>query len=307
MTAQCSLHPESEAISACTRCGRFCCHTCLVERDPPLCWSCASSVKDPFEIRARYLDALQGMFTAIKLVRSELVTILLITLVFSIPASLLHLALENAQSESASGARQTVQLDNAYDGFIGIIGTQAIVLLFFARLEGRRLTFGQAMREGGSRWGRGVGTNIRSGLWTLLFFLFLIIPGIWKSVMFAWTSIAAMRVREDPLPWSEQLVRGRFWTTFGYLLVSSVPVIIATAFNLALNALLDSLEAPYGVGAAGLFVQDFVLRFADDALTAAMMVCGFVMVHRDANVTLPPMEWNTGTPPLADQSLSRST
>jgi hypothetical protein len=296
VTALCSLHPEVAAEGTCARCGRFCCSTCIRTRDPSLCATCTASVTDPFALRNRSLDVVHGARVALQLVRAEWLALLVIALAFAIPGAVIEHAIDPGDDEDVRGAMRSIQFSNTYQGLIAIIASQVMVLLFIARLEGRPLSLGSAFRESFSRWGRGVFTNLRAGLWIVFLLLLFVLPGIWKMTMLMWTSVAAMRVRGDPLECSQELVRGRFAPMLGYGLAAIGPSFaVSAAFGYGLDAVLTVFGGPR---LAASLVSAVLDAFLFDGVSNAMMVAGFAMAHVEARRQLEPMDWRFGAPPL---------
>lgn len=298
MTAQCSLHPDSPAELSCARCGRFCCTYCVFERQTSICRTCAPAI-DPYQVRGRRLDPLHGAMTALKLVREEWPSLLIIAVLFATPLAVFDFLLERRGGDETRLMIRSIQLSAIYDTLFGIIGTLSMVALFIARLEGRRLSLGQALREASLRWMRGVRTSIRVSFTLFFFTLLLIVPGIWKLIMFAWTTVAIMRVSGDPVQASEALVRGRLGQTVLYGLVATLPVAFLNGmFGIALEMVAESFELPLVGPRIITGILDWALA---ESFALAMLSAGFVMAHRDAELPLESMTWNVAQPPLANE------
>ncbi|MFO0595623.1 MAG: hypothetical protein U0228_09970 [Myxococcaceae bacterium] len=296
MTAICSTHPGVPALGACARCGRFVCDVCTVELQPRLCTTCANTLGDAWGLRGRSFDLLHAFRTGLGLVLAEAPALIVLALLFAGPAAALQLLVPPGDDLKTLSA--SIRLTNLYDTLVGIIGAQAMLALIIARAEGRKLGLFGALRESVSNWGRAVGTRIRAGLWIFFFALLLLIPALWKGTMLLFTAVAALRTqRDDALRTSESLVEGRFWPVFVFALALfgafDLPVLVGTT---VLGAVLGEVEAvPRFVLE---YVPDFVARLGE-ALNLGVLYAGFVMLHHDANLDLPPMNWVTD-PPLRD-------
>lgn len=214
--AQCALHPESPAVGTCARCGRFGCAQCLLSDG--FCAECARLAGDPYGL-SRAFSHLEAVRIAARLVVAELPRVLFIVLVFSVPAAILQAATPD-QGDLGSLSR-SVRTSALYDWLAGTLGAQTMLALFIARGEGRVLTLGQAFNEAAMNWNRAIGAAFRSGLWTTLFTLLLLIPGVWQAVLLMFSRVAALRTKGDALEASRAVVRGRFWTCFGLADITS--------------------------------------------------------------------------------------
>jgi hypothetical protein len=164
-----------------------------------------------------------------RMLSATLPKVALISLLFSLPAGLLSNALgiqetEEAPASSTRGAERSdlfgqrllaARVVNLYDAFIGLLGTVACLALFVGVAEGRTLSVGQALAEARAAWGRVFVARFRSGLIAALFTLLLVVPGIWKAVLFCFVTEASFRVADsDALDFSTTLVQSqRRWLT----------------------------------------------------------------------------------------------
>ena len=294
--AHCALHFDAPSLATCNRCGRFCCQTCLAEREPPLCSACAPTVLDPFGMRGRSFDLLATFVTAFKLVWAELPKLLALVALFALPAAALQTALVSA-GDDLQTVSASIRLGNLYDLFPGLVGTQAMLALLIARSEGRALSLGGALSEGLGNWLPAVRARILSALWVILFAFMLLVPAFWKSAMLMFSTIAALRSQDrNSLEASESLVRGRFWECFGFGLlavaVCYVPMfLVLTAVGIGF----DALGVPrYPVEV----VTDVIERISVDVAMTSILYVAYVTLHRTAQVPLAPMRWRS-VPPLS--------
>lgn len=301
VTATCALHPEVPSEAVCSRCGRFCCGPCLGERQPLLCVACVPLALDPLGLRSARFDPVSALLPGLRLAVSVAAPVFALCVAFSIPAALLQTYF--GQGEDLKSVGQSLRLSSLFDALLGVIGSQAALALVVARSEGRALSLGGAFQEGLGNWGRCLGARIRSGLWIFLFALLLVVPGIWKGVLLAFTSVAALRSQEaDPLEQSEALVRGRFWEVFLFFLLAGavlyLPVFVAI---FGVGMLGELVELP--TFATELF-GDSLERFVSDGLMGGVMLAAYVQLHGGAGVPLAPMRWRTAPAPISSTALT---
>lgn len=264
-------------MATCARCGRFCCEACLASREPPACAECAPALRDPFQLE-RPLEVLHAWRVGLQLLRAEGLKVLLLCAVFSLPAGLLQLALPEADDLRA--INRSMQLSGLYDLLVGLIATQAMVALFLARASGRALSLGEALRVSSLRWSRGVRAHFRAGLWTVLFTLLLLLPGIWMGTRLFFVAVAVMDSPDDALAVSRRLVDGRFWQTLLFALGTYVALALAMlVVSFFVLTALELLEAPRVIGEVA---NDFIGRLSVDALGSALTVCGYRMARSSA-------------------------
>lgn len=120
---------------------------------------------------------------------------------------------------SVTGVALVVGLATAFAGMIATVGT---MLIAEKGLMGEAVSWQAALRHGASRWFASFWTNLLAGIMLIGLFLLLIVPGIvfavyWSFVM----AIVALRGMEgmEAIRHSKSLVKGRWWKTFGYLIV----------------------------------------------------------------------------------------
>lgn len=298
----CALHFDAPSLGTCKRCGRFCCQSCLVEREPALCSACAPTVLDPFGFRAKAFDFVSAFLIAFKLIIAELPRLIPMVILFSLPATVLQVALTN-EGDDLRAVSASLRVSSFYEAFIGIIGAQAMLALLIARSEGRDLSFGAALAEGTQNWGRALGARIRSGLTIFVFMLLLILPGFWKATLLMFSSIAALRSKDqDALEASAAVVRGRFGLALLFGLVAIGVCFLPLVFLETVIALIaEELQAPrFPIE----FISDVIDRFASDVTMTALLYVAYVMFHRTAGLELTPMRWHRD-PPLADVTGAR--
>ncbi len=141
----------------------------------------------------------------------------------------------------------------------------------------------ESLRLALSRLGSLVWLSIVMGVGVTLGFALCLGPGIWLSV--AWSLAFAALVAEDlsgtrALGRSFNLVRGRWWATFGVLLIAFL-----------LNAVVDQIVSiPFAIGS--FFAEDSVVGFTlsavanviSDVITTPFVAAVFVLVYFDLRV-----------------------
>ena len=290
---KCALHFDAPSLATCARCGRFCCQSCLVEREPPLCAACAPSVVDPYGLAARAFDFVPAFTIALKLIFAELPKLLSLVVLFALPSAALQVALVG-KGDDWRTLSTSLRLSTFYEFFVGLVGAQASLALLIARSEGRVLSLGGALNEGLQNWRRAAGAHLRAGFSILGFGLLLVLPGVWKATMLMFTSIAALRSQErDALDASERLVRGRFGLCFGFGLAAVAACYGPLFIAMMVLGLLEEAGLPRF---ASEFLGDVVDRASQDVAMTSLLFVGYVMLHRTAGVTLAPMRW-LRTPP----------
>jgi hypothetical protein len=283
LTAVCPLHPERESVATCTRCGRFMCIGCQAVDEPPVCESCAPLFIDPLQIKAAHFSLWNTARNGLRMWSAVLPKVLLITTAFSIPGGLLSYAVATRLPKS------TRSFGNLYDALIGTIGAVACIALFIGVAEGRTLTLGEAIAESLSRWGRVFGARVRTGLWTALFLILLVVPGIWKSITLIFSVEAAVRVpRGDALEMSAELVKERWWA----VAVTSLLVQFgALAPGFALTGILEGIDGVVGVPLIARVVFENWIFSVGATLASACMLSAYYGLNRANEITLQPMRW----------------
>jgi hypothetical protein len=287
---RCPVHPEDPSVATCTRCGRFLCAQCLRNPTPPLCAACFVKWSDPLGILSAPFGIAPALGNGARMVFPVLGRVLLLCLLFAIPSGLLSYA----TTSTSVGPIQQMRATNMFDFFIGLVCNVACLFLFIGVAEGRPLGLGQAVQEAGAKYGRVLSSYFRSGLWILLLGLLFVLPGIWKAVLIAFSTAAAVRIRRgDPLEFSTALVTGRWWPVFGTLaaLVALLYVPgLVLIFALESGAELAELpeQTPLRMGMA--VFEDFVLRVVEQLYGAGILAMFYALI-RTTDQTLEPMRW----------------
>ncbi len=293
----CPLHPTEPSVATCSRCGRFLCARCVRYPTPPLCEDCFPKFTDPLGI----LSAPFGVGTALRNGTRMLVPVLgpvmLLTLIFAIPGGLMSLATASSGEPTMRETLKELRVNNLFDSLVGIVCNVACLVLFIGVAEGRKLTILQALAEASARYGRVFGSRLRGGLWIGLFFLALVVPGIWKAVMLAFSTDAAVRIsKDDPLEQSSFLVRERWWPVFGGLAVvwsvAYLPTLFVISAGGAALELAGFVQPGWLQGVLAIF-EDFLILFSEQFASACSLAM-FYALARLTGLTLEPMRWRSG-------------
>jgi hypothetical protein len=152
------------------------------------------------------------------------------------------------------------------EGFIGIIATMAIAFAVKQSLEGKRIEFGPALKKALFKWPYAFVTNLILGIFLLGLFLLLIVPGIIFYVFWMFTLYVVVLKDihwKSALDYSRSIVKGRWWTVFGYSIVFG----------------LISLGVALGLGIITIFVPEtyFTTLVIDTVLD--IMIAFFTVVY----------------------------
>ncbi len=107
-------------------------------------------------------------------------------------------------------------------GLAGTIAVLATMLIAEKAQQGENVTWEAALRHGLSRWFASFWTNLLAGIMLVGLFLLLIVPGAIFAVYWSFVMAAVgLRSMEGmaAIRYSKSLVKGRWWKTFGYLIV----------------------------------------------------------------------------------------
>lgn len=283
-TACCAAHPDSPALGACARCGRFVCDGCATEREPLLCAGCTAVVDDPLGLRAHAFKPIAAITRGVRLV-FQTPAVLLVSLAFSLPPALLSFAGKDSPWSL---------LERPWDFFVNSIGEVAILALLVARAEGRRLTLGSALQEATARWGRMLLATFLSGLYVVLFTLLLVVPGVVKAVQLAFVTVAVLRTSDDALAYSARLVEGRWLRVFGfYLLIGLFVGLPLLGLLGGVGFIYAAVELPEPLIDA---VATLLAALLVNGVIPAMTLVAFYGLHQETGVPLEPMRWTTAPP-----------
>lgn len=151
---------------------------------------------------------------AFRLCFGNVVPVSAIVLTVWLPANV-AIAYALASSGSGDDFFASARLTNLVESVLGPPVAGAILWLLSERLEGRRSTYGAAMRVGLSHWGRLFGARFAAGLIIVVGLLALVVPGLVLAVRYSLIDpVVVLENSESPRSRSADLVRGRAWSIF---------------------------------------------------------------------------------------------
>jgi hypothetical protein len=120
----------------------------------------------------------------------------------------------------------------------------AILAVVFAIERGRSIDYQTAMSTAWNNWGTLVNTRIYSGIYILLSFLALIVPGIVLSIQYSFIEplIIDEGIGKTSMKRSQKLTKGLRWSLFFAQLIMWTFIIILAGISLAIQAALGLSE-----------------------------------------------------------------
>lgn len=134
---------------------------------------------------------------------------------------------------------------------IDVLALAAMFRVFSETILGHSAGAGAAVRLAASRFWALLGLSLLRGIVVAIGLLFLVVPGVWLYVIWA-VAVPVLLLEKtgvsEALSRSRDLVRGRWWATFGALLLWAVIFAIAEiAISVLLNVILsDTVGSPTG-------------------------------------------------------------
>lgn len=184
------------------------------------------------EIYKKQFSVAKILTEAWKIFKENFQLILIITLIVYIPINIaLAFVLIDDTWQSVFNFYRISQI---LELLIGVISTMAIAYAIKKKIEGKSITIKEALKKSISRWGPAVSTNIILGLFLFGLTLLLIIPGIifyvyWFFAIFV--VILKNKSGKKALDYSKQVVKGRWWTVAGYILIFSFFAFLSIIIN----------------------------------------------------------------------------
>lgn len=171
--------------------------------------------------RASIAELLQG---TIGVLREHAGAMVWLVLAVAVPLQLLGLgvALAVAGSDGAEAYRLGANLVTAAAALTGLFATVGCLYVAIEARAGNTVTWAQGLLLAGSLAGPIVLLALLAGLGLVAGFLLLVLPGIWLAILWsmAFPALVVEGARgRRALGRSADLVRGRWWSTFGALLV----------------------------------------------------------------------------------------
>jgi hypothetical protein len=208
----------------------------------------------------RPLSVGEQLDASFKVVRQSFGTLAICVLVVALPLNIINTLIEASTRENAFNLDSTTNTVSTGTETAGVlltivlgmvlntIATAACFRAVTGTYLGEQPTVGDSLSFAASRVVPLIWLSILYGLGLIIPFLLLILPGIWLAV--AWALSYPALLSEDvrgvkALGRSFQLVRGRWWPTFGallvmYLIVIVISGILGVLFGATLIASLDS-------------------------------------------------------------------
>ncbi|MFZ5969134.1 MAG: hypothetical protein ACOYVK_18410 [Bacillota bacterium] len=175
-------------------------------------------------------------------------SIIPIVLIIHLPRNILqsYIAFLTLQSRMRGLNKGLLMLPEAiYLLVFGILPAIAIAFIVKERFDNRVLTFGQALKKAVSRWISGLGTHIIQILILAGLTLLLVIPGlVWLVYyIFAMPVVALKGIGgKTALNYSKSLVKGRWWKTFGLMILFGIfQAIMTKSIQIAFDILLGNV------------------------------------------------------------------
>ncbi|MEP6672703.1 MAG: hypothetical protein ABJF10_26300 [Chthoniobacter sp.] len=147
-------------------------------------------------------------------------------LLVSLPSELLVAMASTGDDEHM---RPSWRMTQYLDSFVGVVAVLGIAWVVNERVQGRSLSFVEALKKAVPRWLPAIGTNLVMGLIVVLWALALIVPGIVYLGYYTFAVyVVALRGRASThaLNYSKGLVKGRWWRVVGKMVGLFLPPIV---------------------------------------------------------------------------------
>jgi hypothetical protein len=191
-------------------------------------------------------------------------SILLIVLVFYLPFFLIRLVLPYEQIFNRFGytGYEIIQdLIQILGALIEVIGFISFVVITESSVRGKYLSMRKVLSIACSRWWAVIKSTFISGIVILFFTLLLIIPGIVRSIQYAFVRYAAA-IRDvsgkKALEYSKSVTEGQRWRVFGFYFLIMLLGLVSTAAYFFLIYLSDFDKVIVNIA---LLIQYFISPF----------------------------------------------
>lgn len=118
----------------------------------------------------------------------------------------------------------------------GLLSFLAYVSITFGALRGKKFSFSEALHEGKKNYWRAISYTIVVSIFIILLFMLLIVPGIVFAVYWIFAYFVFLNEKKgiiDSLSTSYNMVKGKWWMTFGYgLLLMLIIIGISIIFSI---------------------------------------------------------------------------
>lgn len=169
------------------------------------------------DLTSRQFSIGEILSDAWKLYKENFRLILIVTLIVYIPVNILLYFIP--LGEGFSGLRFYWRAIQILEGLIGVIATMAISYAIKEKIEGKGVTWEEALKKALSKWTHAVGTQFILGIFLLGLTLLLVVPGIMYSVFWLFSLYAVLfhdKYGKAAFDYSKSIVKGRWWTVLGY-------------------------------------------------------------------------------------------
>jgi len=189
----------------------------------------------------------------------------------------------------AVGQEYPAKFANVLAGLVGVLSTLAIAYVVKMKIDGQAISFSQAWEKAVSKWMTTLGTGILEGIFAVLLFLLLIVPGIIFSVYWMFATYAVVlqdKSGEGALKYSKAIVQGRWWKVLGYSLVF---ILIIYGISLIVNIPVLIVET-FIKNNNIVFVLDVALKLMDEliyAFYAVMFSIFFINFDATKKILVP--------------------
>ena len=163
--------------------------------------------------------------------RENFTKILYITLIVYIPVNILLYFLPSPDLNEMENITMFFRLSSFLELILGTIATLAIALVIKHWLDKKEIEWQDALRNILPVWPKAIWIQIVSGIIIGLATLLLILPGIFMMVSYLFVIHALLfkqKTGVDALRYSYDLVKGRWWRTFGIALVIGILTFLAS-------------------------------------------------------------------------------
>jgi len=198
-----------------------------------------------------------------------------VTLVIHLPVILMA----SFTPDSASSTSSWTGLVRIVSGLAGLVLAGALTSGVLGALRGQPATVGALLSSGFSRFGDVFGASFRVGLWVMLGFVLLIVPGVmWYCALYVAVPAAVVErhlgTSNGTLQRSRELTAGSRWQIFGLVLLVALVTLVATLAAGALAVLGAGLPQPVVVGLAMTLVT----------MVNPLGACAHAVVYHDLRV-----------------------
>ncbi|MFH1222540.1 MAG: hypothetical protein V1492_05655 [Candidatus Micrarchaeota archaeon] len=194
------------------------------------------------DITEREYGVIELLSLAWQLFKENFMIFLPILLLIYLPLNVVHsfvvsFVIPLITSDTLQAIRLSGNVWSTLELFFGVVAVMAMAIVLDRKMEGKEISWKDALVESLRKWFALLATNILTGIALLLLTLAFIIPGILYYVYWYFlVYVVATRGKWgwDAWSYSEALVKKRWWKTFGWIfLVGILGVLAAIPFLIA--------------------------------------------------------------------------